>query len=108
LGLLQVKTLLVTLFGIYSFWVFLSVSAIFIDLLTFKTYPQFGDTLKLIGLSLIQPIVYSPWVTTARLAGLYQVLKGSQVVHSAIKRHPPVFSVESSPSASGKTLVSMR
>lgn len=90
-GLLHLKSVIIALSLVYSFWILFSVLAILLDQVTFKTYQNQWDVLKLFGLALIQPILYSPGVSAARLVGIYQMLKKSKIIHGTMHRHTPVF-----------------
>ena len=90
LGLLHSKTPpLLTLYAtimLGMYWVFNTLLAYMVDSITYKSYRSWWNPFVFFLYSLIKPLVYSPFITTAYLMGFFKELLGQKHTHGTMKR----------------------
>jgi cellulose synthase/poly-beta-1,6-N-acetylglucosamine synthase-like glycosyltransferase len=92
-GLVAIKNFLLSLFFIYAYWALMSAAAILLDEITYKTYQNKWDVLKLMGLALFEALGYYHFQLVARLLGLYRHLTNQKRDHGHMVRHAMEFKV---------------
>jgi cellulose synthase/poly-beta-1,6-N-acetylglucosamine synthase-like glycosyltransferase len=64
--------LLWSMLFVYLFYINITIISILLDELLYKSYANIREVLKLIGMAMIEPVVYHPVVVVAALKGYWQ------------------------------------
>jgi cellulose synthase/poly-beta-1,6-N-acetylglucosamine synthase-like glycosyltransferase len=71
-GFINFSFLLWTMLFVYLFYINITIISILLDELLYKNYANIKEIMKLIGMAIIEPLVYHPVVVVAAMKGYWQ------------------------------------
>jgi cellulose synthase/poly-beta-1,6-N-acetylglucosamine synthase-like glycosyltransferase len=71
---------------VYLFYINITIISILLDELLYKSYANIREILKLIGMSLIEPLFYHPIVVFAALKGYWQFFRKKEAIWGVMVR----------------------
>lgn len=71
-GFVNYEFLLWTMLFVYLFYINITIISILLDELLYKSYANIREVIKLIGMAMIEPLVYHPVVVVAAIKGYWQ------------------------------------
>lgn len=72
MGFINYDFLIWTMLFVYLFYINITIISILLDELLYKSYANVKEVMKLIGMSLIEPLFYHPVVVFAAIKGYYR------------------------------------
>ena len=72
MGFINYDFLIWTMLFVYLFYINITIISILLDELLYKSYANVKEVMKLIGMSLIEPLFYHPVVVLAAIKGYYR------------------------------------
>ncbi len=85
-GFINYEFLMWSMLFVYFFYINITIISILLDELLYKSYANVREVLKLIGMALIEPLLYHPIVVVAAIKGYWQFFTKKEAIWGVMVR----------------------